>query len=504
MSDTTETTEIKEENTTEAQADAASEAPAPADPEEKAAEPEAEAEADDGLLVKLVEVSDVERRLEVTVPKAEVQGKLAEAYKELSKGISLKGFRRGKVPRRMLHKLFGKHLNKEVAHRVVQESLPKAVAKVEIKPVGEPEFEYQQDDLEKDEDFAYKATVPVMPEIDPEDYFGVEVTAMRGKISDEDVERALEAKQRELTDYRAVEGRNTAAGDVVLLDVMGKVDDEPIALENKTVELSDGEAPASEPLPGLAAKLLDIAPDTEDLELEYELPAAGEGEAGQQAKLLVTIKDIKERVIPELDDDFAKDTGEAESLDELREVYRKKLVEQDEERAREEGKRLMLREIVKRNKVPVVPAMVDRYIDQRLRMQKAMMGMNPDEATDFDAMLKEQMREEAAETVTSGMMIEAIGKKEQVEISDEEVDKRLEELAQSRNQSLAKVKADFQKKGDLDALKRRMTEEKVLDLLVSKGNLILEDYREPEPEEGTENKDESAAEGEETAAPSEE
>ena len=489
MTDTDTPQETPETATEEETAPVTEEEAAPETEEEAAPETEEEEPDKDaikGLKVETEKVSDVEQRMDVEVPWDEVQKRLDEAYRELGKGVTLKGFRKGKVPKKMLQKLFAKHVDKELAQRLVQDSIEPALKEADIKPVGEPKFDFPQEGIVRDAPFKYSATMEILPEIEPKDYFGLEVTAQRGKITDDDVGAALMQKQRELTDYKAVEGRGTRTGDVLLLDVMGKLGGEPVDFENRTVELT--EPVYNELVPGINEALTGISNEQEDKEadweLELELDVPGEGETTQKAELLVTIHDVKEKVVPELDDDFAKDTGDAETLDELKQVLRDQLVVKDEERARDEAKRLLVKEIIKRNDVPVVPAMVDRYLDQRLRLQKMLMGMDPNQQSKDDDALKESMRSDAEEMVQSGLLLEAISDKEKVEVSDEDLDKRLNDLATERGQNVARIRSEYEKDNGLDALRRRIREDKTLDLLMSKANIIIEESKEePEQEE---------------------
>lgn len=460
-------------------------------PTESEAENASEANIFPNLQVSAERVSDVEQRLDVEIPWEDVKSKLDEAYKELRRGVALKGFRKGKVPQKMIAQLFGKHVNQEVSQRLVQESIEQATKEADIKPVGEPKLEYKQEGLEDGENFKYSATMEVVPEVDPQDYFGLEVRAQRVPITDEDVETALLTKQQELTAYEAVEGRDTQHGDVLLVDVMGKAGDEVIDLEQKTVELS--ETMPNEPLLGLAAALTGIPCDQEEADLVLDLPvsgAEGDNPPTQKARLLVTIHDVKQKVVPALDDELAKDTGEAQTLDELRGVLRKKLEEQSEEQAQQEAKQLLVKQILEKNDIPVVPALVERYLDQRVKLQKMLMGMNPEQPSNEDQMLKDHLRQDAEETIKSGILLEAICKKEKVEVHEADLEKRLAEMAAQREQNVARVRAEYEKDGQLDALRRRIEEEKTLDLLASKANIIIEEKAEEQEEE-------EAAQGEE-------
>ena len=415
--------------------------------------------------------SDVERRVAVEVPWEQVKGRLDEAYRELSKGVSVKGFRRGKVPRGMLERLFGQHVNKEVAQRLVQDSITKALTDEELMPVAEPQVE--NDDIEDGQAFRYSATLQVVPEVEPKDYFGAEVAQRPAKADDAAVERALEEKRRALTEYRAIEGRPTEDGDVLLVDLMGKVGGQPFDKENQLVELAE---PPHEPLPGLAAKLRGIAAEPQDLDVELEL--GGDG----AARLLVTIKDVKQKVVPALDDEFAQNTGEADTLAALREKLQAQLLETDEKRAAEEAKQRLVDVILAKNDVPVVPALVEQHLERVIRLQSALMGMDPSMALDED--IKERLRGDAENTVRGAMLVGAIAKKEGVEVHEADVEKRLAELASQRGENVARVRSEYEKQGRLEQLRANLREEKTLDLLMSKANIIIKEIPEDEAAAG--------------------
>jgi len=482
MTDTTDTTTQNENEQAEV-APVEEQAPEEQAPEEQAAPEvdgaETEKEEDDGLVVKVEEVSEVERRIDVEVPWVEVKSKMDEAYQGLSKGLQIKGFRKGKVPRRMVEQLFGKHIQREVVQLLVQESIDRAVQRVELKVVGEPKLDLPEDGVKQDESFCYSATFEVVVDLEIKDYMGVEVTGYTSPVSDEDVEASLASKQRELTDYKSVEDRETRAGDVLLLDIMGKMGDEPLDLQKRTMDLSDD---TPELLPGLKEKLIGLPSDQEDVSLELDIPGAAEGEPATKARLLVTIQDVKEKVVPELDDDLAKDTGEAQTLDELRQVLRKKLEDQEQERATDAAKKQMVSQIIEANHVPVAPALVERYVEQRLQLQRLMSGRPADQASPEDELLKEQLRPEAMEVVQSGLVLEAISKQEKLDVSDEDLDAEMEKMAEQREVNVARVRSEYEKEGRLESLRRRLVEDKTLDLIASKGKIIIEEKTEEAPD----------------------
>jgi trigger factor len=428
------------------------------------------------MSVSVERLGDVERKLDVEIPWEEVKDRLDTAYKELKTGVTLKGFRKGKVPRRMLEQLFGKHVVKEVAQRLVQESIAKAMIDSELTPVSEPQVE--DSGIEDGQSFKYSAVVQVVPDYDPQDYFGVEVKVREAQVSDEALEMALKTKQQELTAFQTVEGRDSQHGDVLVVDVMGKIGDEPVDVEKELVELGD---PPREPVPGLAAKLTGLAPDTDELELELDVPE--EGKPPKKARLLVTIHEMRQKIVPALDDDFAKDTGEAETLEGLKDLMRGKLLEEDQERVQREARDQVLDVVAAKNDLPTVPALVDRNVDRRLELQKMLMGLSPETAGLDEESLKEALRGDAADAVKKALLLGAIAKKEKVEVQEADVEKKLSQIASARNQNVARVRSEYEKEGMMVSLRERILEDKTLDLLMSKANIITKENESTEGEE---------------------
>ncbi len=438
-------------------------------------------------------ISSVERRLDVEVPWEQVKGRLDEAYKELGRGVTLKGFRRGKVPRKMLERLFAQHVNKEVSQRLVQDSITKVITDKEITPVAEPEVD-NNEGITNGEAFKYSATLQVVPEVEARDYFGADVTQRPAKVEEAEVEAALERRRQEQTEYKPIEGRPTQNGDVLLVDIIGKLGGEPYDQENQLVEFAD---PPREPVPGLAAELLGKTFERDedgeygdlDLELTVEEP---EGAPPKVARLLVTVKDLKQKVVPELNDELAQNSGEAETLDELREKTRQKLLEADEKRAIEEARQRLIEVVLEKNDVPVVPALVEQHLDRVIQLQAAMMGMDPNLFAG-DETIKDRLREDAEKTVRGTLLIGAIAKAEEVEVHDADVEKKLAEIASQRGENVARVRSDYEKQGRIEQLKASLREEKTLDLLMSKANITIKETPEDEKTSGVSDGDETPA-----------
>ncbi len=430
------------------------------------------------MQVTVSELSPVEKKVAVEIPWPYVSQKLDEAYKDLSRGVALKGFRKGKVPRPMLEKMFGRQVEQEVIKTLVQESFITAANQHDIQPVAEPVVDDAH--LHKGQPFHYSARVEVRSIVEPKEYEGIVLGQRAAKATDEDVIAALERKRQELTEFKTIEGRTALqANDVAVVDITGVIGERKFDKEAMMIDL--GEV-AREPIPGLAAALVGVPLTAQQHEVTFVLPAKAEGEgnapaaelAGAKAALKISIKEAREKVMPALDDEFAKDTGEADTLVDLKEKTRVRLLGEDEKQAKEELKGDLVKELLKRNSFVVAPALVERQLDamvQRTRLGMAMRGIDYRTAGVDEQRVRDELRESANDEVRAAFLIDAIAEKEKVEVSDADMEKRLAEMAASRDKSVPRLKAELQKEGRLDSLKHQLREEKTLDLLLSRAKI---------------------------------
>ncbi|HZS37346.1 MAG TPA: trigger factor [Polyangia bacterium] len=424
------------------------------------------------MQVTVEELSPVEKKVAVEIPWPYVERKLDEAYRDLSRGVALKGFRKGKVPRPILERMFGRQVEQEVVKQLVQESFVAAATQHDIQPVAEPVVDDAH--LHKGQAFHYSARVEVRSLVEPKDYDGLELGQRPAQVTDAALARALERKREELTEYKVIEGRSeTGASDVLVLNVKGSVGDRPLEKEGMMIDLSQTD---HEPLPGLAKALLGVPLAAADHKIEYQIGDGAEQKelAGKTVALTIHIKEAREKQMPSLDDEFAKDTGEADTLDELKDKLRARLLGEDEKEARAELKGEVVKELLKRNPFAVAPALVERQLDsmvQRAKLGMAMRGVDVRNLNLDEQRLRDEMRESANDEVRAAFLLDAIAEKEKVEVSDADLEKRLAEMAQSRDKSVPRLKAELQKDGRLDAVKHQLREEKTLDLVLSRAKI---------------------------------
>ncbi len=424
------------------------------------------------------ELSPVEKKVAVEIPWELVRQKLDAAYRELGKDAQIRGFRPGKVPRSVLERMFGKKVHEEVAKNLVQESFLRAAQEHEIEPVADPVVEDAA--IRAGESFRYSARVEVRGKVELKDV-NLSATRTVHKVSDDDVAKALEHKRSLHTEYRTIEGRTETTGrDVVVVAMKGNLGEYPVD-RTVTVDLGDSE---TETLPGLLGALTGIPLAAQDHLIELTIPAdAPQKElAGKTATLRVTIKEAREKVVPDLDDEFAKDTGEAESLDELSTKTRAELETQSASQTNDEVRQGVLKDLVAKNPVPLAPALIERGIDsqmERLRMSLAMQGVDMKRAGVNLESMRERMREAAADEIRGQMLLDAIADKEGVELAEADVEAKIAELAALKEKPAHKYKRELERDGTLETLKWRMRQEKTLDILVGRATITAAEIEEP-------------------------
>ena len=424
------------------------------------------------MQVRIEDVSPVEKKLIVEVPWDTVSSRLGDAYRELSKSVQLKGFRKGKVPRTVLQRMFGKRVKAEVATQLVRESFISATTEHNLQVVSEPRVD-QELDIKKGEPFAFEAIVEVRGDVEAKDYTGMEISRRPVDVPESAVDAALEQLRKENTELLPIEGRDvTARGDVLSVAIKGNLGEHEIDRPNVPIDLDNQ---VQEPIPGLVEALTNLPIDVVDHEIELAIPEGHHDPsiAGKTAKMTVSIIDARRKEVPELDDELAKDSGRAENLEELRKVTRAELETQQEEQIQRELHDAALKELVKRNPIPIAESLVERGIEMEFSRLKMMLGMPAPQPGEVDPMplddsMREKMRSSAEEQVRGQLLLEAIGDSEKIEVTEADISEHLAKLAAMRNMPPARLRAEYDRDDKLEGVRFQLRQEKTLDLLVSK------------------------------------
>jgi trigger factor len=425
------------------------------------------------MQVRIEDVSPVEKKMFVEIPWETVSQKLGDHYRELGKGVALKGFRKGKVPRPVLEQVYGPRVQAEVAYELVRESFFRANQEHNLAAVAEPRVE-EAAQIKKGQPFTFAAIIEVRGEVTPVDYTALPIERRKLDIPDAAVEEALAQLRREHTELRPIEGREvTQAGDIVGLSITGTIGEHQINQPQFAVDLDDEER---EPLPGLRAVLLGLPLDTKDKKIELQIPEDAKDETirGRKAELTVTVLEARAKEVPELDDEFAKDTGKSDTLDGLKAALRKELEDKEQETIDREAREAVLREVIKKNQIPVASSLVERSVEMQYQRLRQMLGMKPDRNNPTAGLtddLREKMRPAGADEVRGQLVLEAIADKEGLTVTDEELGKHIELTAKGRNMAPAKLRAEWQRDGRLDNVTYSLRQDKVLKYLVDKATI---------------------------------
>lgn len=424
------------------------------------------------MQITVEDISPVEKRVEFEVPWAEVAPRLETAYEKLRREAKLHGFRPGKVPRSVVEKLYRGQVEEEVARDLVELSIGQAIHDRQLEPVAPPSVDKLE--LKAGEPLRFTARVEVRSQVTPKDYSGIALERRAVKIADEQVTQALENYRRQHTEYKPVEGRElTGENDLVLAEVHGRVAEHKIKTRTLTLDLSD---PNAGGLSDLGAKLRGVSVNAQGLEIKYKVAddSPAKALAGKDVSLRVSIKEVRERKVPALDDELAKDTGEASTLDELKQKVREKLAETEQLRIKRELSVALMKEVVKRNEFAVAPSLVDRFAHSmvmRARSQLAMAGVDMSAGGFDEATMRKEFASEAEHEAKSSILLQAIAERESIKVDEGDVQKRVVELAKSRDESPKKLRAELESSGRIEGLRAQLLEEKTLELLLSQAKI---------------------------------
>ncbi|EPX59039.1 Cell division trigger factor [Cystobacter fuscus DSM 2262] len=419
------------------------------------------------MKVQVEELSPIEKKLSIEVDTARVAEELTRAYSALGKQVKLPGFRQGKVPRRILEQRFRERVEDDVIQRVVQSAWLEAVRDHKVEAVAPPQVT-NNSGLKTNAPFTFEARVEVKPQVEAKDYQGLPLTRVDSQVTDAEVDERLEQLRQNMARLDAVEGRDVAqAGDFATVDYEALVDGKEFPgskAEGVTVELAPGELVES----NVAA--LEGAKVGETRELDYTFPAdyRVEDVKGKTAHFKFHVKGLKKKIVPELNDDFAKEAGETQSLAELRAKIRSDLELNKKNRVLGEERAALIKALVERNAFEVPKSMVERTIDQMLEQRlraMARMGMDPRRLNLDFARLREELREEALQEVRGALLFESIALKENLKTTDEDVEKKIAELAKEANQSIDVVRKYFKGPEERQGLSLRLREEKTIEFL---------------------------------------
>ncbi len=414
------------------------------------------------LQIELEEQDAWRRRLTVTVPAGSVQTERNKIIQKLGGRLKLPGFRKGRIPANVVEQRFGSAVDQELLDKVIGEAYREALQTQSLEPISEGQVE--KVDYEPREDLTFSISFDVQPVIDLERLGGFSVQRPKVEVVDEDIDRVLDRLRDQAGVWKPVEEEEPKDGNLVSLEIQRLEEGEPSG-ESRPYEivLGDGEAiPQVED----AVRTLAVG-QTGDFTVTFPEDFPDESRRGEVQHLRITLQAQKEKETPELTDEFAKSLGDFEDLETLTSRVREDLEREAEDQA-ESAVRVQLTEsLIEANPFEVPRSMAERYIDSVLGDTSK---LDPEMVVET----KEKLRPEAEKAVKRILVVERVAELESLTATEDEVDDRVQDIAEKNDAKPAQVYANLQKAGNLEALEREITEKKVFDFLKNESTINQE------------------------------
>lgn len=423
---------------------------------------------------EIVDVNETRRDLTVEVPSTVVDEAIGRAAAKIGRAAKIPGFRPGKVPATVVRQRFKGEIMQEVAETLISRAVGEALVERRVEPIETPEIKDLV--LEEGKALTFKASFDVVPPFDPGDLSTIEATQPAATVADEIVNQSLERLRERAARFEAVESGAVAAGHTVVISLERQgTDQDGKQGERETHEQVSIELGAPSNPPGFDAEMIGLTPGTtKSFTITYPADYTIAELAGGTVAYTVTLKEIKQRVVPPLDDELAKDLGEFESLEALRTRVRGDLEHEAMHAAERQLRQDLLKQLAARVPFAVPATLVEREIDRRLEdFARRLMDqrIDPRQANiDWNA-FREGQRAPATEAVGSAIALDEIARRENVTVTDEDLDAELQRYAEQTGHTVPSIKARLQKDGELGRLAAGLRREKAVSLVIAKARI---------------------------------
>ena len=410
-------------------------------------------------------------KLVIEASAEEFEAGLNAAYNKNKNKISVPGFRKGKAPRKMIEQLYGSQIFfEDAANEIIPDAYADAAKESGLDIVSQPKVSIEQ--LEAGKPFIFAAEVAVRPEVELGEYKGVEVTKADAEVTDADVEEELKKVQDQNSRTVSVEDRAVKDGDMTVIDFEGFIDGEAF----------DGGKGENYPLTIGSHSFIDTFEEQmigmnigEEKELNVTFPEDYHAEnlKGKPATFKVTVEEIKEKQLPELDDDFAQDVSDFDTLAEYKDDLKKKIAERKESEAKAKKESEAIEKVVEAAKMDIPQAMIDTQVNRMLEdfaMRLQQQGLSVEQYFQYTGMtadkIMEEMKPEAVKRIKNSLVLEAVAKAENIEVSEEEFEAELQKMADMYKMEIEKIK-EFMQDAEAKQMKDDIAIQKAVELIVS-------------------------------------
>ena len=415
-----------------------------------------------------------EVKLNVTIEAEKFDEAIKKVYFKSAKYFNIPGFRKGKAPMNIVEKYYGKEIFYEDAfNEVVPEELEKAVEENKLEVVSRPDIDVTQ--IGKGQDLIFTAVFQTKPEAELGKYKGVEIKKIEYKVTDEDVEHELGHMQEHNSRLLSVEDRPVEKGDIANINFEGFVDG--MAFEGGKAENHDLEIGSNTFIPGFEDQIIGMNIDEEkDIQVKFPEEYFSKDLAGKDATFKVKVNEIKKKELPVLDDEFAKDVSEFDTLKELKDSIKKKQQKQNDERAKYETQDAVIKAVCENVKVDIPSGMVETETENMLKdmeQRLAYQGLKLDQYLQMMGKTKEEMQKEyepqAIEAIKSRLALEAVIKAEKIEVAEIDIDEKIKEMA--KNYGKENDEEFLKNENVRNYIKQGLESEKAIEFLVENAKI---------------------------------
>ncbi|MDA2933154.1 trigger factor [Acidobacteria bacterium AH-259-D05] len=423
------------------------------------------------IRVELEHVSTVKKRLKVEVPAGIALKEWDQVAGQYKQQVRLPGFRPGKAPVELIKRRFRKNIRSDVLQKLIPDSYDQAIREKGVDPIGEPSLENLT--FEEGQPLVYEANFEVHPHIELPQYRGLKVTVESKSLTPEDIDEELNKLRETHSRLVSVDNRPIEEGDYVVVDLHGEYLEEeeahdpgePFQEENVVIHVGDEHTHEAfnKALMGASAG------EEKEFRVEYASDYPEQKLAGHKLLFTVKVSEIKQKELPELNDELAKDVGDYETLEGLREELKERLsAERERNREIDLGNKL-LDQLVASTSFEVPEILIENRIDGMLRdlaFKMASQGLDPSKANVDWMKVRADFRPDAEKQVRANMTLSEIGRREEIEISTQELEQEVEQMAGSMEQPKEKVRQYFQQENRMEGLKTQLIRKKVLKILL--------------------------------------
>jgi trigger factor len=420
------------------------------------------------MKVAVENVDRVRKSVQVVLEEDKIAALRDEIYDDLKKRAKIKGFRPGKVPRNVIQAFYKDYIEDELKRKMVEETMGEALMETKVEPVSEPRIEF----LENNE-HGYKMECEIMPEFELPSYKGIEVEVAKATVAEDELTKRLEAMREMHADLVDREADQAAQkGDLVVIQYEGFQDGKPL----KGVKADAYPLDLGNPglMPEFETALIGTKVGEEkEINVDFAADYPDKDIAGKSVLFKVLAKEIKQRRLPELSDDFAKDAG-FENMVQLREQIEKDLAKQAETWRKNAITEQISQSLISRSDIPVPVRLLEKRADMMVQDAKTRMkasGFNEEQDQSLNTTLRKEYEPEAEKRIKLGAILEKIAEQEQIEVQDSDVDDRLKQIAEETKRAYDYINEFYEKYNLKDSLKTGMREERTIDFLIANATI---------------------------------